>query len=112
LLAQILASYWIFENTTALHATPVFINLVNSALLSWTTGSPAATITVNSQPFEITARLKGIINDYISLTAVLFIIIAFSFIPASFAVFVVKEREVNAKHQQVCVCRCRLFSFV
>lgn len=31
----------------------------------------------------------------------LFVIIAFSFIPASFAVFVVKEREINAKHQQL-----------
>ena len=32
--------------------------------------------------------------------------IAFSFIPASFAIFVVKERECKAKHQQVCVCMC------
>jgi len=43
----------------------------------------------------------GYINNALAFTAVLFVVIAFSFIPASFAVFVVKEREINAKHQQV-----------
>ena len=45
--------------------------------------------------------LQASITGQLAFIAVLFIEIAFSFIPASFAVFVVKEREINAKHQQV-----------
>jgi ATP-binding cassette subfamily A (ABC1) protein 3 len=98
---QAIASYWILQNSTAPHATPVFINLVNDALLRWTTGTAASSITVRSEPFPFTNKQKHDISAAISFTAVLFVIIAFSFIPASFAVFVVKEREINAKHQQV-----------
>ena len=99
-LSQITASYWVLQNTTALHAVPVFINLVNAAILNWTHGGNAS-ISINSQVYEITAQMRDYINNALAFTAVLFVIIAFSFIPASFAVFVVKEREINAKHQQV-----------
>ena len=95
-----LASYWVLQNSTAPHATPVFINLVNDALLRWTSGDASSSITVRSSPFPFTNYQKHQISAAISFTAVLFVIIAFSFIPASFAVFVVKEREINAKHQQ------------
>lgn len=155
-LAQVLISYWLFENTTALSSTAVFINVLNSALFNWTNGG--GSITVSSQEFALTAHIRGVcfvhacvvcvgartrvceavgvarvggcccafrsacaslcasdlINNGLAFTAVLFVIIAFSFIPASFAVFVVKEREVNAKHQQVCfppLSACS-FSFV
>ena len=37
-------------------------------------------------------------NGFIAAT---FIVIAFGFIPGSFVTFVVKEREVHAKHQQI-----------
>ena len=105
---QIQASYWVLQNSTAPHAVPVFINMVNDALYRWINGNASASITVRSAPFPFTNEQKHDISAAISFTAVLFVIIAFSFIPASFAVFVVKEREINAKHQQVsppCVAR-------
>jgi hypothetical protein len=64
---QVLASYWVIENTTALHATPVFVNLVNAAILNWTAGG---SITVNSQPFAITAQLRGGRVQQVTLPAV------------------------------------------
>ena len=79
----------------------MFINLVNDALYRWTSGVDDASITVRSAPFPFTNQQKHNISAALSFTAVLFVIVAFSFIPASFAVFVVKEREINAKHQQV-----------
>lgn len=93
--------YEVLQNSTAPHATPVFINMVNDAAYKWVSGNASSSITVRSAPFPYTRRQRDNINNGISFTAVLFIIIAFSFIPASFAVFVVKEREVNAKHQQL-----------
>jgi ATP-binding cassette subfamily A (ABC1) protein 3 len=140
--AEALVGYWVVHNTTAYHAVPVFINVVNDALLKWTTGNPDAQINVRSAPFPFTSQQSHNIryprvhvgrergsplchgsananmriagrcmhvcacvcwcrSAALSFTAVLFVIIAFSFIPASFAVFVVKEREINAKHQQV-----------
>ena len=38
---------------------------------------------------------------YIVVMLMLQVVIAFCFIPASYAIVVVKEREVKAKHQQV-----------
>ncbi len=99
--AQLFASYWVLENTTAIHGAPVFMNLANDLLLKWSTGNPNASITIRSAPFPFTNKQDNQISESLSFTAVLFIVIAFSFIPASFAVFVVKEREVNAKHQQL-----------
>lgn len=58
-MPQLLASYWVIENTTAPHATPVFINLIDSAILNWTLGGGNYSITVNSQVFPITALLRG-----------------------------------------------------
>jgi ATP-binding cassette subfamily A (ABC1) protein 3 len=91
----------VLENTTATHGAPVFVNVVNDALLRLSKGDPSYSITVRSAPFPFSKRESDNINNNLAFTAVLFIVIAFSFIPASFAVFVVKEREINAKHQQV-----------
>jgi ATP-binding cassette, subfamily A (ABC1), member 3 len=40
-------------------------------------------------------------EEKIVVTAALFFMIAFCFIPVSYASFIVKEREVKAKHQQI-----------
>lgn len=41
------------------------------------------------------------LNSFAAVSASIIIMIAFSFVPASIASFVVKEREISAKHQQL-----------
>jgi ATP-binding cassette subfamily A (ABC1) protein 1 len=95
------ASYTALVNSTAFHAAPAAVNLVNSGLLNWLTGGAGASISVENAPLPFTQRQSIVVSSITSFISVLFVVIAFSFVPASFAVFVVKEREVGAKHQQL-----------
>ena len=96
------ASYSALVNTTAWHMAPTLINVVNSGLLNWVSGGVGnASIALEVQPLPFSSLQKELVDTLSNFFAVLFIVIAFSFIPASFAVFVVKEREVAAKHQQL-----------
>ena len=89
-------------NSTLFHGVPLFLNIFTSTLYNATLGDDTAgSITVSSHPFPYTEAQKGILSAATSFVTVLFISIAFAFIPASFAVFIVKEREINAKHQQL-----------
>ena len=95
------ASYTAFVNTTAFHAGPAAVNLVNNGLFNWVSGGAGASIRTTNAPLPFTQRQYTVVSSLTSFVSVLFVVIAFSFVPASFAAFVVKEREVGAKHQQL-----------
>ena len=95
------ASYAGLVNTSAWHMAPTVVAAVDSGLLSWLAGDARASIAATVAPLPFSQAQVGIISSFSAFVAVLFIVIAFSFIPASFVVFIVKEREVAAKHQQL-----------
>ena len=93
-------TYSIFHNTSATHAGPLFVNLINSAILAVTNGT-AKFISTHNFPLPLTAlELKFALSRQ-SFAVIQVVLIATSFVPASFITFVVKEREVGAKHQQM-----------
>jgi len=89
---------YIFTNITGDHALPVFMNLASSAYLKKTANH---TISASLHPFDFTAKERGEIENLNAAFASIVICIGFAFIPAAVAVFVVKEREMKAKHQQI-----------
>ena len=91
----------VLVNSTALHGIPTFLNILHTTIYRRLSGKKDANITITNHPFPFTNAQHGTIRSIQSFITVLFIVIAFAFIPASFAVFIVKEREVNAKHQQL-----------
>ncbi len=102
----------ILTNSSSLHGPAIFLNLVTQAIARWvsvntmntsmTAGKPAfESIAVSSAPFPWTAGQSDLLDTLGSIDASMSIVIAFSFIPASVAIFVVKEREISAKHQQL-----------
>lgn len=95
------AAYSVLVNTTAYHMAPTMVNMMDAGLLNWVSGGTNASIAVDDAPLPFTKREGLVVSSITSFVSVLFIVIAFSFIPASFAVFVVREREVSAKHQQL-----------
>lgn len=98
--AEAFVAYTALVNTTALHAGPVAMRTMHSSLLNWVSGEESS-ITVWNDPLPITKTQGQVLSSFSAFVAVLFLVIAFSFIPATFAVFVVREREVAAKHQQL-----------
>ncbi|XP_027928069.1 ABC transporter A family member 1 isoform X2 [Vigna unguiculata] len=93
--------YTVLHNCSCQHAAPTFINLMNSAILRLATQDTNMTIRTRNHPLPTTQSQRLQRHDLDAFSAAVIVNIAFSFIPASFAVSIVKEREVKAKQQQL-----------
>ena len=91
----------VFHNTTARHSAPLGLNLATSALLRIISGAPSASISARNHPLPYTLSQQTSATAFFSFSSAIIIMLAFSFFPAYQAIFVVKEREVTAKHQQI-----------
>ncbi|XP_038980603.1 ABC transporter A family member 1 [Phoenix dactylifera] len=93
--------YTVLHNSSCQHAAPTYINVMNAAILRLATGNKNMTIRTRNHPLPMTVSQRSQRHDLDAFSASIIVNIAFSFIPASFAVAIVKEREVKAKHQQL-----------
>ncbi|XP_043815842.1 ABC transporter A family member 1 isoform X2 [Manihot esculenta] len=93
--------YTVLHNSSCQHAAPTYINVMNAAILRLATGDQNMTIRTRNHPLPMTKSQHLQRHDLDAFSAAVIVNIAFSFIPASFAVAIVKEREVKAKHQQL-----------
>ncbi|XP_022745140.1 ABC transporter A family member 1-like isoform X3 [Durio zibethinus] len=93
--------YTVLHNCSCQHAAPTFINLMNSAILRLASNNKNMTIQTRNHPLPMTKSQQLQHHDLDAFSAAIIVNIALSFIPASFAVPLVKEREVKAKHQQL-----------
>ena len=96
-----LYEYTMFFNTSAPHSMHVGINEMNSAILRLATGNDNARINVINDPFENTLQLTALESTADGYVAANLFALAFSFVPSSMVLYIVKERECNAKHQQI-----------
>lgn len=97
----------IFYNNKGYHSMPTYLNTLNNAILRAnlpkSRGNPAAYgITVTNHPMNKTSASLSL--DYLlqgtDVVIAIFIIVAMSFVPASFVVFLVAEKSTKAKHLQ------------
>ncbi|KAL9409139.1 hypothetical protein AB3S75_047510 [Citrus x aurantiifolia] len=93
--------FTLLHNSSCQHAGPTFINVMNAAILRLATGNRNMTIRTRNHPLPTTQSQQLQRHDLDAFSVSIIISIAFSFIPASFAVAIVKEREVKAKQQQL-----------
>jgi len=90
-------------NATGFHSPAVFLNLANQALqgsLPFPTGVTGR-ISSRLDPFSKTNAEKSQSDSTQFLIVALFLIIAFSVVPATFITFVVMENHIKAKHVQL-----------
>ncbi|KAM8934426.1 ATP-binding cassette sub-family A member 2 isoform 1-T1 [Pelodytes ibericus] len=99
-----------FYNNKGYHSMPTYLNALNNAILranlgnlKKSKGNPAAYgITVTNHPMNKTSASLSL--DYLlqgtDVVIAIFIIVAMSFVPASFVVFLVAEKSTKAKHLQ------------
>ncbi|KAH7463694.1 ABC transporter A family member 1 [Phytophthora ramorum] len=106
---QNLFGYNVFTNTTAPHSSAIFKALMDQALYRFfaansSSGSASeVNLKVNNYPLPVSAATKAFSGSAVAFVACMFICIAFTFLPASIVVFLVKEKQVehNSKHQQL-----------
>ena len=96
-----LYEYSLFLNSTAPDTLHTGLILADNAILKLATADDNASITVNVMPLPLTDQIKSFEGFVDGFLACFFIAIAFAFIPSSMIMFLVTERENNAKHQQI-----------
>lgn len=89
-------------DTLTYHSIPVALTLINNAVLRTATQSSTATIEVINHPLNKTQdrQLEERLKSGTDLTVAINVIIALSFVPASFVVYLVNERISKSKHLQ------------
>lgn len=93
--------YTVLHNSSCQHAAPTYINVMNNAILRLATQESNMSIQTRNHPLPMTESQHTQHHDLDAFSAAIIVNIAFAFIPSSFAVPIVKEREVKAKHQQI-----------
>lgn len=88
-------------NSTAPDSLHVGLIEADNAILRLATNDKEAYIKVNAVSLPLTKQIsnfEGVLDAFI---AAFFIAIGYAFIPSSIIMFLVTERENNAKHQQI-----------
>ncbi|XP_037337766.2 ATP-binding cassette sub-family A member 2 [Pungitius pungitius] len=97
----------VLYNNKGYHSMPTYLNVLNNAILRanlpTSKGNPAAYgFTLTNHPMNRTSASLSL--DYLlqgtDVVIAIFIIVAMSFVPASFVVFLVAEKSTKAKHLQ------------
>eukprot|EP00048_Salpingoeca_helianthica_P013329 m.199157 g.199157 ORF g.199157 m.199157 type:complete len:2398 (-) comp15490_c4_seq8:19-7212(-) len=83
------------------HAMPTIVGVINSALLRETMNSSYNIQTINYPlPRSIDSKISDYLRSGTDLTVAINVIIALSFVPASFVLYLVNERISKSKHLQ------------
>lgn len=103
--------YYSLVNTTSPHASPISQNTYDVALLRTVKEDKDYDIHINSHPLRTHAHTslfialnqatKEVTSQAISMAVSQDIVMALAFVPAYIVLFLVKEREVGMKHQQI-----------
>jgi len=92
-------SYYLYTNYTAVHGGPVFSSLLADTLVK--SYDPSYSVKTRLHPLSLTNQETQETKQTSTFLLIAFILIAMAITPAAFATFVVREREVKAKYQQM-----------
>ena len=93
--------YTIFQNSTAPFSQYYATTAMHSSLIKYYTKNKNAKINMSLKPLPLTSKIKNLAGALDGFILVSFISLAFVLIPSSMIIFIIKERENNAKHQQL-----------
>lgn len=95
------ASFVLLANTTSPHATPIMLNTLDTALLRAVKGDSHYDIHVSNHPLPLNQAAQETTSQALSLGISQDLVIALAFVPAYVVLFLVKEREVGIRHQEI-----------
>ncbi len=90
--------WYLYANFTGRYAAPLTHALVSEGLAR--TYDPTITLGVSIYPFPLTYLEKELVSSYNIDTVTTFIMLAMPFVAASFAAFIVREKEIKSRHLQ------------
>ncbi|KAK8797122.1 hypothetical protein WA158_004332 [Blastocystis sp. Blastoise] len=88
-------------NSTSRHSAIISQIYYDEAIYRKETHDPTATITMINHPLPLNSAASEVTSSAISIAISQDLVIAVAFIPAYMILFLVKEKEVGMKHQQI-----------
>ena len=92
-------SFIAYTNYSAVYAVPLYQTLMVDATVR--SINPTASVTSRFFPLPPTKNQDDFYSNYNVDLVVTFIMLAIPFVPAAFITYIVREKEVKAKHQQM-----------
>ncbi|KAJ9460508.1 ABC transporter A family member 1 [Diplonema papillatum] len=89
----------VFHNTTSYHSIPITLAHLTTAVLRLEQSDPL--VRVVNRPLPFSEYTKNSFSGMMAIAVGVTLLVPFAFIPANFISFIVKEREVKAKHVQL-----------
>ena len=89
----------VFHNQTAYQSSPTYLSVISQAIIR--SYNPQVTIKVENHPLPITYDVKTINGGRTGFISSIVFSLGFAFIPVGIISFIVAEREMNVKHQQL-----------
>ncbi|KAF1328409.1 Abc transporter a family member 2, partial [Globisporangium splendens] len=101
--------YNVMANSSFIHSVPTYKAAIDESIHRFLLSKAASnatknvTVRVTTHPLSMSFKSRSVLNSMLGFPATMFLVVAFSFIPASIMPFLVKEKqtEQNAKHQQL-----------
>uniref|UniRef100_A0A7S1VG15 ABC transporter domain-containing protein n=1 Tax=Grammatophora oceanica TaxID=210454 RepID=A0A7S1VG15_9STRA len=91
----------VLHNTSSPHAAAAFHQTYNEFLFKTCSQNDDARLVSVNHPLPLTTQQEIEVQTVLSILASLFLLIPYCYIPAAFAVFLVKERVSKSKHLQL-----------
>lgn len=92
---------YIFVNTSSGHGSAIGLNLLNQARLREYSGKSDSILKVSGTSLPFTHNQLQAAEGIKGLSSPMIMLLALAFIPAYYVAFLVKEKEVGVKHQQL-----------
>jgi ATP-binding cassette subfamily A (ABC1) protein 3 len=90
----------LFANQSAAQAVPIAQNILSNMQFRNLSRNSASKITTAVRPFDWTRRERMVFENVNGIFAAITCALAMCFVPGSYCVFLVKERETKSKHLQ------------
>lgn len=90
----------LLHNTSSRHALPIFLAELDAASVRLATGG-RLNVSASVKALPLTQQERDALNTFLKLLASFFILVPFSYLPATYAAFSVRERAVQAKLLQL-----------
>ncbi|CUF95885.1 ABC transporter, putative [Bodo saltans] len=104
--ANVLDTFWpsptstVFHNASAPHALPEAMSLGANLALRRSTNLNWINVKVINDPLTLSKAQQVLIDAIRRIVSAIFILIPFTFVPANYVCYIVKEKECKAKHLQ------------
>lgn len=92
---------YVFVNSSSAHASAIGVNLINQAMLRYYSGNSNAKLSTSASVMPFSFNDESDVENIKGFAIPIVNVLALAFVASYYVSFIVKEKEVGVKHQQL-----------